>query len=147
MPRAKKSSKKKLIRPYRTKKRLLARSIIRKHNAKREPSGLELAVYKMLDEAGITYRKEKQIGECHVDIFFAPKTVIELNGCHWHSCPICHKGPMTAKMRHQQQKDANRYAFLRSTGCVLIVIWEHDVRDHPERVRAMLKGIYESTLA
>jgi G:T-mismatch repair DNA endonuclease (very short patch repair protein) len=145
MPRAKKS-KKKLIRPYRTKKRLVARAVIRKHNAKREPSSLEREVYQMLDEEGIVYQKEKAIGNCHVDIFFPPKTAIELNGCHWHACSICHKGPPTSAQRYTMQKDANRYAYLRSTGCDLIVIWEHDVDDHPERVRAMLKGIYESTL-
>jgi G:T-mismatch repair DNA endonuclease (very short patch repair protein) len=117
---------------------------MRKHNQRRAPSGLEIAVYEMLDEAGIVYQKEMAIGQCHVDIFFPPKTVIELNGCFWHSCAICQKQPLTKAQLAVVQKDANRYAFLKSAGFDVIVIWEHDLRDAPSRVHAMLEAIAQN---
>ena len=117
------------------------RAAMRKHNKRRAASGLEIAVYQMLDDAGISYQKEKEISLCHVDIFFPPRTVIELNGCFWHSCAICQKQSLTKTQLAVIQKDANRYAFLKSEGYDVIVIWEHDVRDAPSRVRAMLQAI------
>lgn len=115
--------------------------IIRKHNRKRQPSSLEKKVYEWLDDYGIKYKKEKAIGRhMHVDIFLEPKTCIELNGCHWHGCLICNKD-LSKDMKVAQMKDARRYHMIRGLGFDIVIFWECEVKEYPERVRAQLKAL------
>lgn len=102
---------------------------------------MEKAVYRMLDDDGIPYVREKVIGRLHVDILLAPKTVIELQGCFWHGCLVCNQTPSRAQ-RAAIVKDARREYVLRKQGYDVVIIWEHDVKHHPERVQAMLRGIW-----
>lgn len=118
-------------------------SAIRKANRRRKRSSLELQVYEWLQEDGIKFRKEKAISRIHVDIFLEPRTAIELNGCHWHSCMICNPN-LTSEQKVTIEKDARRYAFIRNRGFDVIVIWECEVEREPERVRAMLRALAAS---
>ena len=104
-------------------KKQVSRSAIRKHNKRRPISGLEKAVHEMLKAEGIPFRREKPIGECHVDIFIEPNIVVELQGCHWHACQVCSKGPMTAAERRKIMTDAARQAFLHRSGYDVIAVW------------------------
>jgi G:T-mismatch repair DNA endonuclease (very short patch repair protein) len=101
-------------------------------------------VYSWLDEEGIAYTKEKAIGKyMHVDIFFEPKTCIELNGCHWHGCLICNK-ELSKDQKIAQKKDSHRYFRIRKLGFDVVVFWECEVRDFPQRVKEQLKALYRS---
>jgi G:T-mismatch repair DNA endonuclease (very short patch repair protein) len=125
-------------RRWRPNKKRVPWKAIRKHNRTRLPSSLERKVYKWLDEEEIPYTKEKSIGKhMHVDVFFEPKTCIELNGCHWHGCLICNK-ELTKEQKIAQKKDARRYYRIRKLGFDVVVFWECEVNDYPERVRQTL---------
>jgi len=115
---------------------------IRKYNRKRDPSSLEKTVYQMLEAEGIPFIREKTIGRLHVDILLAPKTVVELQGCFWHGCLVCSRKP-TRTQQVAIVKDARREYVLRKQGYDVVIIWEHDVKNHPDRVRAMLRGIWD----
>lgn len=119
--------------------RKVSGTVARKTRAKRPPSGLELAVYAILDKQGVRYEKEKQISQCHVDIFIGPRTVIELQGCFWHGCMSCNKR-LSAEQKKWQELDGNRHFFLRSLGYDVVVIWEHEVRREPARIEAVLQA-------
>ena len=96
--------------------------IIRKHNRKRAPSSLEKKVYSWLDEDEIAFTREKSIGRhLHVDVFLAPKTCVELNGCHWHGCMICHK-ELSKEQKTAQEKDARRYHSIRRLGFDVVIL-------------------------
>jgi G:T-mismatch repair DNA endonuclease (very short patch repair protein) len=139
-PAAKHPARKRVAR----RKKTLPYSAIRKHNKKRPTSSLELAVYAMLAEEGIPFKKEYKISRCHCDIFIAPNIVCELAGCYWHGCPECTKKPTLAQ-RKARISDAKRFNFFRSKGYEVVTVWEHEVKDAPERVRSLLKQIYKST--
>ena len=115
-------------------------SAIRKHNRRRPRSGLEKTVGAWLKEDRIRFIREKSIGKCHVDVFLAPRTIVELNGCYWHGCLICNK-KLTQDQKLAQIKDARRYAYFRNRGYDVIIIWECEVNKEPDRVRAMLKAL------
>ena len=113
---------------------------IRKTRAKRPPSGLELKVYAMLAAEGISFTKEKAISQCTVDIYIAPRTVIELQGCYYHGCQSCPK-TLIADQKKWQILDGRRHHVLRSLGYDVVLIWEHEVDKEPERVQRMLKAL------
>lgn len=96
----------------------------------------------MLDAEGIPFVREKAIGRMHVDIFLAPNTVLELNGCFWHGCLVC-SNKTTSAQQAAIIKDARRVFVLRRQGYDVVTIWEHEVKSHPERVQAMLRGIWD----
>lgn len=127
-------------RPAKKRSKLVPWRAIKKHNRTREPSSLEKAVYAMLEAEGIPFVREKAIGRLHVDIFLAPNTVIELNGCWFHGHDVCQK---TLLRRHRiaHVKDARRIQFLKSRGYEVIVFWECEVRREPERIQTALRSL------
>jgi very-short-patch-repair endonuclease len=123
----------------------ISKRSIKKANSKRKRSSLEITVGNWLTEANIPFKREFPIGKCHVDIYLAPRTLIELQGCHWHGCMICNK-ILTSQQKVAQIKDARRFAFFRNRGYDVIAIWECEVKLEPDRVKQQLLSIYQSTL-
>lgn len=127
---------------YKRRKKVFPASARRKARAHREPSSLERKVYQMLDDLGIPYHKEHPISRIHVDIFIEPRYCIELNGCFWHGCESCNR-ELDTKQKQKHLDDGRRYNFLRKKKYDVIVIWEHEVNEQPERVIGMLSTIHE----
>lgn len=127
-------------KPKKPATKLVPLSARRRHNARRPQTGLEKAVYAMLKAEGISFVREKLIGRCHVDVFIEPRTIIELQGCYWHGCAACTK-KLTKEQKEWQNRDGRRHYILRKLGYDVVVIWEHEVRDEPGRVQAMLRGL------
>ena len=142
MTRPTRPAVKRVKRPARRRTTLVPWSGIRKHNRKRDPSSLEKKVYAMLEAEKIPFIREKTIGRLHVDILLFPKTVVELQGCFWHCCLVCNRNP-TPEQQATITKDARREYVLRKQGYDVVIIWEHDVKNHPDRVQAMLRGIWD----
>jgi very-short-patch-repair endonuclease len=125
--------------PNNRKKRIPPRAY-RKANRNREKSSLELKVEGWLVEDGIDFKAQHAISHCHVDIFLPPRTVIELQGCYYHACPICN--PSVGRDGVTKRKgDAARFRFLMSKGYDVYQIWEHEVEKEPGRVRAVLRAL------
>lgn len=133
MPRPRKRGRNKIKRiPWK---------VIRKHNRQRPASSLEKKVHEWLEEDSISFKKEKAVGRhMHVDIFLPPKICIELNGCHWHGCLICNK-ELSKDQQKAQLKDAKRYFAIRKCGFDLVIFWECEVNEYPERVRNQLRAL------
>lgn len=127
---------------FRRRKKVFPVSARRKARRHREPSELEKKVYQILDDLQIPYEREKPISRIHVDIFIEPKYAIELNGCYWHGCESCNR-ELDPKQQQKHIEDGRRYNFLRKQGYDVIVIWEHEVEENPERVIGMLQTIYD----
>lgn len=89
-----------------------------------------------LREDQIPFQREVPIGRCHVDVLIG-ETAIELNGCYFHGHDKCQK--LTAEQKLARKKDTRRYAFLRSRGYRLVVIWECEVKKSPDEVRNRLR--------
>lgn len=115
--------------------------IIRKANRKRPASSLEKKVYAWLEADSIPFKKEKAVGRhMHVDIFLEPNICVELNGCHWHGCLICNKD-LSKDQKVAQQKDARRYFAIRKLGFDIVIFWECEVKEFPDRVREQLRTL------
>lgn len=117
----------------------IPRSAARKHNRKRPKSSIEKLVAAWLEADGIPYRTEVKVGKCHIDIVVGKKGAVELNGCFWHCCHQCYP----KKTREQQMKrfrDIHRYQFLGRKGYKLLVLWEHDILNHPDETREALRN-------
>ncbi len=115
-----------------------------KANRHRKVSGLEKIAYQMLKEEGIPFQKEKTVGRCHADIFIAPNTLIELQGCYYHG-HSCQKPPLSKMQKESMARDARRFYFFNKLGFRVEQIWECDVNDGPDKVRARLRKIYKES--
>jgi G:T-mismatch repair DNA endonuclease (very short patch repair protein) len=100
-------------------------------------SSIELLVQGWLTEAEIPYATQYAIGLCHVDIFIAPKLVIEIQGCYWHNCPECNPGK-TVQNRRANGKDKKRVAFLLNAGYQVLLLWEHELTEE-NKAKVMAK--------
>jgi G:T-mismatch repair DNA endonuclease (very short patch repair protein) len=116
--------------------------MIRQVNRRRKASGFEKEIHAILREEKIPFIPEKTVGRCHADLFIAPNTLVELNGCYWHGHDC--QGKLTKSQKTAQAKDGRRYYFFRKLGFSLEIIWECDFEKDPESVRARLKTIYEN---
>lgn len=139
MPKLKKPRK---VGKRRTK--LVPFSARRRHNAKRPPSSFELAIYAVLEEAGIPFTREKRIGRCTVDLFLEPNIVIECQGCWWHrcSCLMPEEGWSKAD-KAVLVKDSRRFSFLQTRSMDVFLIWECEWKNSPDSVRALLRSLGE----
>ena len=64
-------------------------------------------------------------------VIIPKKTVIECDGCYWHSCKICKRyedKPLTPKQVKQQGKDNDRTKELEEKGYNVIRLWEHEIK-------------------
>lgn len=107
---------------------------------KRPATGIELTVKGWLEEAGIEFKAEYPIGLTHVDFFLpANNTVVEVNGCYWHAHECQKKGDrFSSKQTRKRTKDGKRYAFLKNCGKRLLILWECDIHQDPDKVRSRL---------
>ena len=61
-------------------------------------------------------------------------TVIFLDGCFWHGCPACEKGPDPSdrfwyeKIQKNRERDIHVTASLKAENWNVIRVWEHQVR-------------------
>ena len=79
------------------------------------------------------FERQYKIGWYSVDFADpAEKVVVEVQGCWYHSCPICFPGsPMYKTQRLVRGNDLRRTKFLTDRGWTILRIWEHDIRYNP----------------
>ena len=126
------------IKEVKSKTSLITKKSIRRANKTRKRSSLELLVYSWLNEENISFRKEKVIGRCHVDIFIEPDKAIEISGCYWHK-NICCYPEKTKENLEVRMKDLKRFAFFRSKGYEVHIFTECDIKNRPEYVKEQLR--------
>lgn len=86
--------------------------------------------------------------------FFFPrqKIAVFVDGCFWHSCPVCGHTPSTrkrfwgAKLRRNRERDLATVVSLEGAGITVLRIWEHELKSTTgknqtaKKVKAALRG-------
>ncbi len=80
------------------------------------------------------------------DLLFGPKKVaVFIDGCFWHKCPICFKGPKTnkkfwtTKIRQNVERDLDNDIKLTEMKILPIRFWEHEIKCDIEACYKKLK--------
>lgn len=93
-----------------------------------------------LDVLGIKYVRQyeaKEIGRFY-DFKIVDGPIIEVDGDYYHSYGLTYeeKNPM---QKHNERVDRLKDEWALSRGIPILRIWEHDIRDNPEKVMRLLK--------
>lgn len=73
------------------------------------------------------------------------RVVIFADGCFWHRCPRCHWVPSSntdywlPKLERNVLKDREANRALRQRGWMVVRIWEHQLKQHPQLVAARIR--------
>jgi len=94
-----------------------------------------------LDRMGVEYVRQyeaKEIGRFYDFYIPSARCILEIDGDFYHGYGLLHeqKNPM---QKHNEWVDRQKDMWAASHGIALLRIWEHDINDHPEKVRKMLK--------
>ncbi|MBU0578043.1 very short patch repair endonuclease [Patescibacteria group bacterium] len=80
------------------------------------------------------------------DLFFGPKKVaVFIDGCFWHKCALCFKGPKTnkkfwsAKIRSNVERDLDNDIKLKKLNIEPIRFWEHEIKEDIEKCYKKIK--------
>lgn len=103
----------------------------------------EVLLRSLLHKSGYRFRLHKKDLPGSPDIVF-PKysTVIFVNGCFWHHHEGCRDGkiPKTrsdwwrSKLERNIKRDKKTNRLLRKLGWSVLVIWECEIKNHPDKV-------------
>lgn len=78
-------------------------------------------------------------------VFVKQKIVVFVDGCFWHKCPRCYKAPKNNKVFWKQKinknalRDRQINRKLRASGWRVIRLWEHELKNNPQRAIMKLK--------
>lgn len=94
-----------------------------------------------LDKMGVVYERQyeaKDIGRFYD--FYIPdaRLLIEVDGDYYHGYGLVHenKNPM---QKHNAWVDKQKDLWAAMHGIPVLRIWEHDINDHPAKVRKILE--------
>lgn len=120
------------------------------HSANTTP---EIKVRKLLHRLGYRFRLHRKDLPGKPDIVLPKyKTVIFVNGCFWHGCPICRHAQIrpqanadywNRKLDRNIQRDKENHADLEKRGWKVLVVWEHETKKKnlPDLMERLLKEI------
>jgi DNA mismatch endonuclease (patch repair protein) len=104
-------------------------------------TGPELVLRKLLFSKGIRgYRINYKITGKPDIAFTRYRTVIFVDGCFWHKCPVCYQEPEDNKLFWKNKidgnvkRDLNVNKTLKTEGWTVIRFWEHLLRKDPSSV-------------
>jgi DNA mismatch endonuclease, patch repair protein len=110
----------------------------------------ELIIRRGLWDAGLRYRLHVKTAGGRPDVVVTRvRLAIFVDGCFWHGCPEHYVRPRSrndfwdAKLRENVHRDRRQTLKLEEQGWRVLRIWEHEVREQPERT---LKRILECAL-
>lgn len=99
----------------------------------------EIKVRKLLHSMGYRFRLHRHDLPGKPDIVLPKyRTVIFVNGCFWHGCPICRRAKIrpvnnseywNKKLDRNIQRDNENYKKINELGWRAIVVWECETRD------------------
>lgn len=104
---------------------------------RRRDSGPEMRVRRLLHGLGLRYRVDfaplPGARRRRADVVFTrARVAVFIDGCFWHGCPRHCRPPRTnadfwrAKLRRNQERDAETDTFLAAAGWVSLRYWEHE---------------------
>lgn len=98
----------------------------------------EMELRKALWRLGYRYRVRNRLPGKPDLVFSSMKTVVFVDGCFWHKCPVHFVQPKTRaqfwldKINGNVARDYRNNESLRSEGWQVIRIWEHEVKESLE---------------
>jgi DNA mismatch endonuclease (patch repair protein) len=101
----------------------------------------ELRLRALLVRAGVRGWKLRPEGLPGKPDFLFPeaRVIVFVDGCFWHGCPRCGNVPSVnrpywaAKISGNMARDKERTRALRRQGYRVLRLWEHELRERPER--------------
>jgi len=85
-------------------------------------------------------------------LFTEARVVVFVDGCFWHGCPRCGNVPSvnrpywSAKIQGNRDRDKKRTRTLRKQGYRVLRLWEHELRDAPQKCLQRLRALLEEPL-
>ena len=80
--------------------------------------------------------------------FTKQKVAVFVHGCYWHRCPTCRlPDPKTnaaywlPKLRNNVERDARHLVALQGAGWRVVVLWECEIKRHPEKGVATIAAV------
>jgi very-short-patch-repair endonuclease len=119
-----------------------AAHVLKMHQVVRKPtSNLEKVVADMVPWMAT----QVQVGFYRVDVADPEKKIaIEVQGCWYHSCPLCcPNGATSVTQKQNRRNDPTKLSYLRNRGWQVIYVWEHAVVSSPSNTRALLLKLLE----
>lgn len=117
----------------------------------------ELALRRELHARGLRYRLNRRIGRYRPDIVFpGARTVVFVDGCFWHSCPLHGPGNLRGpnaeawrdKLATNRERDERANHELAADGWVVLRIWECEIKQDAggaaQRVDAVIQDARKS---
>lgn len=99
----------------------------------------ETRVHNFLKSRKIKHRMHPKIAGKPDVLLKESKTAVFLHGCFWHKCSKCYKEPKSnvgywiPKIERNTQRDRENKRALRKEGYRSVVIWEHALKNRPEK--------------
>jgi DNA mismatch endonuclease (patch repair protein) len=101
----------------------------------RQPKTNEL-VARLLQERDLKFDREFLLGHYRFDFAFVhTQVLLEVQGCFWHGCPK-HFTVLSAAQKDQKRLDKSKCTYATNRGWVVCYIWEHDLPEWREVIRA-----------
>lgn len=129
------------------KERHLAAFIVAGQRANRKGRGtrIEVEVARVLDELGVSYRQNVQIGRYNVD-FTLGSTIIECFGDFWHCNPALwpadrFNGSLRMTAGEKWARDSERRRSLEEKGFRFALFWESDIRTAPHKIAEAIREL------
>lgn len=82
-------------------------------------------------------------------VFRSARLAVFVDGCFWHGCPRCYRAPRNNaaywadKLLTNRRRDRKVCRELRAKGWSVCRVWEHALRESPERVAKRIARILE----
>lgn len=112
----------------------------------------ELELRRLLRKGGLGGYRLHYDAPGRPDISYPGKKIaLFMNGCYWHRCPYCNLPlPKTNtafwenKFRKNVERDARKIAALESSGWIVIIVWECNLKKSPELVMERIAPIIKN---
>lgn len=108
-------------------------------------TGPEVIIRKILWALGHRYRINHRLPGKPDIVFTRQRLAVFIDGCFWHRCPMHYQAPVTrpefweAKIAGNVRRDREVNLMLAQDGWSVLRIWEHEVKDDPERVLQIIQ--------
>lgn len=99
----------------------------------------EKTVHNYLKSRKIRHKMHPKVKGSPDIVLIEKKKAIFLHGCFWHKCPKCFVEPKsrrhywTQKIEKNVSRDERSRAVLRKQGWSVISIWEHQIKEDPQK--------------